>query len=119
MKTKSSILLTLIAVLFTAIFVWYEQRPTAPVQITWEEVLQKADAGGYQLITTTELANRYTKDTSSLLLIDTRQEWEYHPGHIEGALNFPMEPTWWSRWKKTGEMERFLGSNKDRPLVFY
>jgi 3-mercaptopyruvate sulfurtransferase SseA len=119
MKTKTSIFLALVAVLFTATFVWHEQRPTASVQITWKEVLQKADAGGYHLITTTELANRYTKDASSQLLIDTRQEWEYHTGHIEGALNFPMEPTWWSRWKKAGEIERFLGPDKDQFLVFY
>ena len=54
-----------------------------------------------------------------LILVDTRQEWEYRTGHIKGAVNFPMEPTWWYRWRKQGELKRFLGPDKDRFLVFY
>ncbi len=39
------------------------------------------------------LSERYQKDAKSLLLVDTRQEWEYRTGHLKGAVNFPMEPT--------------------------
>lgn len=119
MKTKTSILLALIAVLIAAGSVWYEQRPAPPAQATWEEVLQEADAGGYQIITTEELADRMKESPSSPILIDTRQEWEYRTGHMQGATNFPMEPTWWSRWRKANDLEDFLGTDKDRFLVFY
>jgi rhodanese-related sulfurtransferase len=53
------------------------------------------------------------------MLIDTRQEWEYRAGHIAGALLFPMEPTWWARWRKAGALRELLGEDKDRLVVFY
>ncbi len=119
MKTRISILFALATVVITAAAVWYGQQPTTPVQATWDEVLAEAIAGGYHIITTEELADRYRKDSSAQLLVDTRQEWEYRTGHMEGAINFPMEPTWWSRLRKAGDLEDFLGSDKDRHLVFY
>jgi hypothetical protein len=30
-----------------------------------------------------------------------------------------MEPTWWSRWRKAGDLKAFLGTDKDRTIVFY
>ena len=74
----------------------------------WDDVLAEAKAGGYRLITTEELAERYRQDSKELLLVDTRQEWEYRTGHIKGAVNFPMEPTWWSRWRKAAALKAFL-----------
>ncbi len=112
-------MLATVAIIITAVAVWHVKRPVAPKQATWDDVLAEASAGGYRIITTEELADRYGKDPSSLLLVDTRQEWEYRTGHIEGALNFPMEPTWWARWRKAGDLEAFLGPDKDRALVFY
>ena len=91
----------------------------APSQAIWEDVLSEAKTGGYQIMTTEELAERYQIDSSKLLLVDTRQEWEYRTGHIRGALHFPMEPTWWARWRKARILENFLGPDKERLLVFY
>jgi rhodanese-related sulfurtransferase len=51
--------------------------------------------------------------------VDTRQEWEYRTGHIKGAVNFPMEPTWLSRWQKKGDLAALLGTDKGQPIVFY
>lgn len=119
MKKRTSSLLALTAVLITALSVWYNQRPVATKQSTWDDVLAEAAAGGYRIISTEELADRCRKDASGLLLVDTRQAWEYRTGHIAGALNFSMEPTWWARWRKAGDMEAFLGPDKDRVLVFY
>ena len=119
MLKTTSILLAAAAVIITATAVWYAQRPIMPKQATWDDVLAEAQAGNYQIITTEELADRYRKDRSSMLLVDTRQDWEYRTGHIEDAINFPMEPTWWTRWRKAAELEAFLGPNKDRVLVFY
>jgi predicted sulfurtransferase len=119
MQNKKSILLAIVAIFITVIAVWYSQRPIKPIQAKWDDVLAEAKTGGYHIITTEELADRYHKSRSALLLIDTRQEWEYRTGHIEGALNFPMEPTWWSRWLKADELKEFIGPDKDRTIVFY
>jgi rhodanese-related sulfurtransferase len=91
----------------------------APRQATWSDVQAEARAGGYRIITTEDLADRCARDPPGVLLVDTRQEWEYRTGHIAGAQNFPMEPTRWARWRKAGDLETFLGPDKDRPLAFY
>lgn len=86
---------------------------------TWDDVLAEALSGRYRIITTEELRDLYLKAPEALLLVDTRQEWEYGAGHIRGAVNFPMEPTWWARWQKADALERFLGPDKHRLIVFY
>jgi len=72
-----------------------------------------------KIITTEDLSDLYQKDTASVLLVDTRQEWEYRTGHIKGAAHFSMEPTAWARWRKASALETFLGPDKNRTLVFY
>lgn len=107
------------AVILTLVSVWFLYKPVMPQQATWEDVMNEARTGGYKIITTRELANRYSEDGSDLLLIDTRQAWEYRSAHIKGAVNFPMEPTWWARWRKANELEKILGPHKQRDIVFY
>jgi predicted sulfurtransferase len=119
MDRKKSAVVAFVAVLLSVFTVWYLQRPVALEQSTWDDVLAEAKGGGYELINTEELAELYQDPASTPLLIDTRQEWEYRTGHIKGALNFPMEPTWWARWNKADELEKFLGPDKDHLLVFY
>jgi hypothetical protein len=119
MNTLKSTLLPLLAIAVTVLFVWYGKQPGAPAKATWDDVLVEAKDGGYRIITTEELADRYTTDPSGQLLVDTRQEWEYRTGHIEGAVNFPMEPSWWARWRDASKLEDFLGPDKKRDLVFY
>lgn len=98
----------------------YTRLNTNPKEITWEEVLIEAQKGGYQIITTEQLQELYEGSLSEkILLVDTRQDWEYRAGHIKGAINFPMEPTWWARWQKAGALKTLLGPDKDRPIVFY
>ena len=82
-------------------------------------MLQEAKLGGYRIIKTEEIWERYQKDPQELLLVDTRQEWEFRTGHLKGAVNFSMEPTAWSRWRKQKELKTFLGSDKNRSIVFY
>jgi 3-mercaptopyruvate sulfurtransferase SseA len=119
MKPKASIPLAIACVLITVLGVWISQRPVAPKQATWEDVLAEARAGGYRIITTEELADQLRKAPSAVMVVDTRQEWEFRTGHIEGAANFPMEPSRWARWRKAGDLERFLGPDKERSVVFY
>ena len=119
MQNKKVTLIALVAVLVTVGALWFTNRAVTPKQATWDDVLAEARDGGYKIITTEELSARYQKDAKSLLLVDTRQEWEYRTGHLLGAANFPMEPTSWSRWRKASALETLLGPGKDRTVIFY
>ena len=119
MKRKYRTILALIAVIITLGSLWYDNQSAPPKDSTWEDVVAESQAGGYRLISTDALRERYQSKTDTILLVDTRQEWEYRSGHIKGAVNFPMEPTWLSRWLKKGDLERLLGSDMNRFIVFY
>ena len=119
MKCKNKTLFALVAVAITVSALWFTNRSVTPKEATWNDVVAEARQGGYQLISTNELWKRYTTKQQSLLLVDTRQEWEYRTGHIKNALNFPMEPTWLSRWRKKDALEQLLGPDKNRLIVFY
>ena len=119
MKKLPSLFFALAAMVLTVAFVWYSKSPATLKQATWDDVLTEAKVGKYQLISTEELAEKYRTDPDGVLMVDTRQEWEFRTGHIENAVNFSMEPTWWERWSKADELEEFLGPDRDRQLVFY
>jgi hypothetical protein len=119
MQGKSSALIALVAVLLTIGSLCLTNRAVISKQATWDDVLAEARVGGYKIITTDELSELHQKQPQSLLLLDTRQEWEYRTGHLKGAMNFPIEPTWWSRWRKAPALEALLGPDKDRTLIFY
>ena len=119
MKNSKSMILAILAVAVTIGALWLTNGAVTPQKATWEDVEAEAQKGGYQLITTEELRKLYSGNRKSLRIVDTRQEWEYRTGHIKGAVNFPMEPTWFARWKKKGDLTRFLGADKDLTIVFY
>lgn len=119
MQNRKTTLIAFLAVLLTIGAVWFSHRTVAPGAATWADVLAEAKAGGYKIITTDQLSEQYRKDAKNLFLVDTRQKWEYRTGHLKRALNFPMEPTWWSRWRKASALEAFLGPDKDRTVIFY
>jgi hypothetical protein len=119
MRNTKTTIFALMAVLLTIGALWFTNRAVTPRQATWDDVLAEGDEGNYRIITTDELAKRYRMEGDSLLLVDTRQEWEFRTGHLKGAVNFPMEPTAWARWRKAPDLEKFLGPDKNRTLVFY
>ena len=119
MQRKGTTFLALAAMALTLGVLWYLHRPIIVKEATWEDVKAEAQSGGYRLITTAELAERYRQDAGKLLLVDTRQDWEYRTGHIKGAVNFPIEPSAWGRWRSESPLAKFLGSDKDRLIVFY
>ncbi len=119
MKGIKKALFALVAVAITIGYLWQTNRVVTPKEATWDDVMTEARQGGYQIIGTDELWAWYEKDPDKILLVDTRQEWEYRTGHIKGALNFPMEPTWMSRWRNKGALKKFLGPDMERLLVFY
>ena len=111
--------LAFLAISITAIALWFTNGSVTPREATWKDVQDEAKQGGYHIIKTEELWEHYGETSDNLFLVDTRQEWEYRTGHIKGAVNFPMEPTWWARWRKASDLKAFLGTDKDRTIVFY
>ena len=112
-------LLALLAIAATVGILWQTNGVDTPKEVTWDDVVAEAKAGGYRLISTDDLWKQYSGNRDNLLLVDTRQEWEYRSGHMQGAVNFPIEPTWLTRWQKKGDLGKLLGADKDRFIVFY
>jgi len=119
MRNRTISLWAVAAIAVTVTALWFTNRAVTPKTPTWDDVVAEAEVGGYKLINTKELAKVYQENKPGLLLVDTRQEWEYRAGHIMGAALFPMEPTAWARWKKKDALAAFLGPDKDRTLIFY
>ncbi len=119
MQSRKTTFIAIAAVLLTVGAIWHTNRTVTPPQATWDDVLAEGKAGGYKIITTDELSERYQEDSKAILLVDTRQNWEYRTGHLKGAVNFPMEPTAWARWRKASALEAFLGPDRDRTIIFY
>lgn len=119
MRNLQTSLLALVAMALTVAALWLTNRTVIPRQATWEDVVAEGKSGNYRIITTDQLYELYQQEADTLLLVDTRQEWEFRTGHLQGAVNFPMEPTAWARWREAGALENFLGPDKDRHLVFY
>lgn len=90
-----------------------------PGQSGIADLQAQAEKGGYRLIDINTLWDRYQDNQGDLLLVDTRQDWEYHSGHIKGARLFSMEPTWLARLTQKGALEQFLGPDKTKTIVFY
>ena len=101
--------------IFFIAVLWYQQ----PSASSTADIQAEAHRGGYQLVDMSGLRELYQKADSKILLVDTRQDWEYHAGHIKGALNFSMEPTWLARLTQRGALEQFLGADKTKTIVFY
>jgi hypothetical protein len=119
MQNSKTTFLAFMAVIMTVGVLFLTNRAVTPKDATWNDVQAEAKSGGYRLISTEQLAARYQKEPDNLLLVDTRQDWEYRTGHLKGAVLFSMEPTWWSRWRKASALEAFLGPDKDRMIIFY
>ena len=115
--------IALVAVLLTVGSIWYVNRSAAPMgppkEPTKAELVSQGKAMGYKIFTTEELLERFQKDPGSLLVVDTRQEWEYKTEHIVGAVVFPTDITWWWRLRNASAMGKILGPDKDRTIVFY
>ena len=106
----------LVTVFVSALAVGADQSVLTPAE---EMVRQEAQRGGYQLIGVDDLLDLYQDPSSKVLLIDTRQDWEFRTGHIKNSIHFSMEPTWFARLIQRHPLAQKLGSDKDQILVFY
>jgi hypothetical protein len=85
------------------------------------QVQEEARRGNYRLIAPETLKTQFLKNPTSLFLVDARQGWEYQREHIQGAVNLPVTPTWWTQhspWARS-QMKKLLGPDKKRQVVFY
>ena len=112
-------LIAFVAVTLTVSLLWFTSLSVTPKKVTFEDVIAESRRGGYRVINRETIWEQYRENHKGIFLVDTRQEWEYRTGHIKGAVNFPMEPTWLSRWRKKGAIEKLLGPDKERFIVFY
>jgi len=118
-KVARNVSLSFIAIAIVVLALWLTNLAVTPKKATSEDAAREAKKGGYKLLTVEELWGFYEKSPVELLLVDTRQEWEYRAGHIKGAVNFPMEPTWLSRWHKRSALAKRLGPDRNSLVVFY
>ena len=119
MKSIRSFVMPGLAVSVSLLVLWYFYLPVPIVASSMAQVELEAANGGYRLIDVEALAKLYRADRENILLVDTRQEWEHRAGHIAGSVNFPMEPSWWARWQRKGELKTTLGPQKKKTIVFY
>ncbi len=119
MKTVRTVLIPGVAVIITILVIWYPRLQPPPAPPDREQVRREAELGGYRLIDTEKLGELHQAGSGGIRLVDTRQEWEYRAGHMKGAANFPMEPTWWARWRGKRALAEFLGPDKLQTIVFY
>ncbi len=119
MENRRTTVLALVAIVLTLGGLWYVNRPVAVQEATLAQVRAEATRGGYRLIDTPALAKLYRQPPANFLLVDTRQDWEYRSGHLASAVNFPIDPTWWGRFRARGRLAALLGPDKDRLVVFY
>ena len=119
MRLKKSLFLLLPSFLILTGVLFISGYAQPPKQAMWEDVQGEARIGGYRLITTEILWEKHQENPAGIFLVDTRRPWEYRSGHIKGAFNFPMEPTWLARIQRRGALKDFLGPDKNRFIVFY
>jgi thiosulfate/3-mercaptopyruvate sulfurtransferase len=82
---------------------------------------REASRGGYQLVTTPEL-KAWIDQKKPMLIVDTMPlEDSYKKNHIPGALpyEFPIPEVKEMDEAARAKFEKFLGPDKDKPLVFY
>ena len=114
MQGKKSILLAAVAVLLTAVAVWFAQRPVTPKQATWDDVLAEAKAGGYRIITTEELADRYRKDPETFFWWTPARNGSTAPGTSRARSIFPWNRPGGRAGARRVHLKALLGPDKER-----
>jgi len=82
---------------------------------------REVERGGYKIVNTQEL-KKWIDEKKPMLLIDTMPyEASYKKEHIRGALQmeFPIPEMTSIDDKKKAELEKLLGPDKNRLIVFY
>ncbi len=95
-----------------------KELDTEKIAVTFEKEVAR---GGYKIVSTQEL-KAWMDQKKEMLLIDTMPfEDSYKKQHIPGAVNFvlPIPEMTQMDDKTKAALEKLLGPNKDRLVVFY
>ena len=117
----SGLLLLMAMVIFTgpSLAAWgSKELDTEKIAVNF---YREAERGGYKVVSTTEL-KAWLDQKKDLLIVDTMPyEDSYKKQHVPGAvqIEFPIPEMTQLDEKKKGELEKLLGPNKDRLIVFY
>jgi rhodanese-related sulfurtransferase len=82
---------------------------------------REVERGGYKVVSTTELKG-WMDQKKEMLIVDTMPyEDSYKKQHVLGAvqIEFPIPEMTQLDEKKKADLEKLLGPNKDRLIVFY
>jgi thiosulfate/3-mercaptopyruvate sulfurtransferase len=82
---------------------------------------REVERGGYKVVSTTELKG-WLDQKKDMLIVDTMPyEDSYKKQHIPGAvqIEFPIPEMTQLDEKKKADLEKLLGPNRDRLIVFY
>jgi thiosulfate/3-mercaptopyruvate sulfurtransferase len=82
---------------------------------------REVERGGYKVITTSELKGWLDQKKDRLVVDTMPYEDGYRKKHIPGAvqIEFPIPEMTQLDEKKKADLEKILGPNKDRLIVFY
>ena len=125
MKLKRSLLSVLVAVLLVlslaggAMAAWgTKELDTEKSAVTFAAEVQR---GGYKVVSTQELKN-WIDQKKAMLIVDTMPfEDSYKKQHVPGAVQmlFPIPEMTTIDDKTKADLEKLLGPDKDRLIVFY
>ena len=111
--------LPLLAITITVGVLWFTNRAVTPREPTWDDVVAEAKDGGYRLINTDELRQRYENGSSEHFAGRYPPRVGICAGTHHGRGEFPHGAYRWSRWWKKGDLATALGPDKNRFIVFY
>ena len=80
-------------------------------------MVKSAEAGGYSLLDALSLLERLRE--GSLFVVDVRDAALFTQSHIEGAVCFPMPPTWFARFFKRWWLKKLLCKTTCKAVAFY
>jgi thiosulfate/3-mercaptopyruvate sulfurtransferase len=125
MKVQKSLIAVLISVLLVfgmaggAMAAWgTKELETEKTAVTFAK---EAARGGYQILTTEELKG-WMDQKKAMLIVDTMPfEASYKKQHVPGAvqMEFPIPEMTQLNDKTKAALEKLLGPDKDRLIVFY
>lgn len=101
-----------------ALAAWGDKElETEKTAVTFEREVAR---GSYKVVTTEELKG-WIDQKKDMLIVDTMPADNFKKEHIPGAVNFPLPiPEMKEMDAKTkADLEKVLGQNKDRLIVFY
>ncbi len=81
---------------------------------------REVERGGYRVVTTQELKG-WIDQKKDMLIVDTLPPDNFKKQHIPGAVNFEIQRPELTQMsdKMRAELEKLLGPDKDRTIVFY